>query len=120
MMTKSNLTEKLKELNSYDNFICSDVELDDYINLGLVIQCDNKTYYTRTGKKLNIDVIKSKNMKLNINLSYLINLDVGTKKVYYMSIDTYNNYKAKNLVVEKSDKEYFRLFEDELWQIIII
>lgn len=120
MMTKSGLTEKLKELNSYDNFICSDVELNDYINFGLLVQSNDNTYYTRTGKKLNIDVVKSKNMKFNINLSYMLNLDGNFKKVYCMTKNTYEDYKNRNLIVEKSNKEYFRFFDDELWEIIII
>lgn len=117
------LTEKLKELNSVDNIICGEQELNEYIMYGLLVQVGNK-YITRTGKSISVDLVKQK--RFNIDLSQLISKcnelakQNKIKRIYCMTQTTYNMYKQKQLIIEKQNVEYFRLFDNELWQIYII
>ena len=37
-----------------------------------------------------------------------------------MTEKTYNTYKNKQLIISKGDIEYYRLFENELWRVIVL
>ena len=119
------ISDKLKELNSIDKLQCTDVELNEYLNYGILIEANNK-YLTRTGKKIQVDLLKSKNYKFNLDFSNLIYqceelvLKENIKRIYCMTADTYNKYKNNKLIITKSDVEYYRLFENELWRVVII
>ena len=118
-------TEKLNELNQISKLTCTDDELNEYVGCGLLFQTGNK-FMTRNGKVIDVDIIKSKNYKFNIDLGDLISMceDVSKKehikRIYCMTEKTYNIYKNKQLIISKGDIEYYRLFENELWRVIIL
>lgn len=124
-MNGKELTDKLKELNTVDSIVCSDTELKEYIAYGLLISVGNK-YMTRTGKTISVDLIKQKTYRFNIDLSNIIYnceqlaKDNKIKRIYCMTQATYNKYKEQQLIIQKQNIEYFRLFENELWQIYVI
>lgn len=124
-MTGKDITEKLNEIKDLDVITCSDAELEEYLNYGILLP-SGKKYITRYGKIVDVDVIKSPNFKFSINLSNLIShceeiaLKEKIKRIYCMTETTYNKYKEQNLIVTKSDKDYFRIFENELWLVVKI
>lgn len=124
-MKGNEITEKLKELNATDKVICTDTELEEYINYGILIP-SGKNYITRTGNKIVVDVIKSKNYRFTIDMSNLIAyceeiaLKEKIKRIYCMSETTYNKYKEQGLIINKSDVDYYRLYEGELWRVVRI
>lgn len=124
-MNGKELTDKLKELNTVDSIVCSDTELKEYIAYGLLISVGNK-YMTRTGKTISVNLLKQKTYRFNIDLSNIIynceqlTKDNKIKRVYCMTQATYNKYKEQQLIIQKQNTEYFRLFENELWQIYVL
>lgn len=124
-MNGKELTDKLKELNTVDSIVCSDIELKEYIAYGLLISVGNK-YMTRTGKTISVNLLKQKTYRFNIDLSNIIynceqlTKDNKIKRVYCMTQATYNKYKEQQLIIQKQNTEYFRLFENELWQIYVL
>ncbi len=124
-MNGKELTDKLKELNTVDSIVCSDTELKEYIAYGLLISVGNK-YMTRTGKTISVNLLKQKTYRFNIDLSNIIynceqlTKDSKIKRVYCMTQATYNKYKEQQLIIQKQNTEYFRLFENELWQIYVL
>lgn len=124
-MNGKELTEKLNELNQTNKLTCTDTELEDYINCGLLFQ-SGSNFMSRNGKVVDVDIIKSKKYKFNIDLSNLINKceEIAQtdkiKRIYCMSEHTYNKYKNQQLIITKGDIEYYRLFENELWKVVIL
>lgn len=118
-------TEKLNELNQIDKLTCTDSELDEYMNYGLLFKTKSG-YKTRNGKIIDVEVMKSRNYRFNINLGNLLSqceeiaLKGKIKRIYCMSERTYNKYKEQQLIICKGDIEYYRLFENELWRILVI
>lgn len=124
-MKSKDIEERFNDLISSEKFICTQEEFDDFQNYGYLIPM-GKAYLTRVGKKVNVDIIKQKAHILNLDLSGLINgaikmsKDNNFKRIYCMSENTYNKYLEKGYVVEKNNKKYYRLFEGEMWLIMII
>lgn len=124
-MTGKEITEKLKELNQTSKITCTDTELQEYENYGLLIKNGDK-YMTRFGKVISVDLIKTKSFRLTIDLSDLIANceDIASKehikRIYCMNKETYDKYKEQELIVTKSDIDYYRLFENELWRVYLI
>lgn len=124
-MNGKELTEKLNELNQTNKLTCTDAELEEYMNYGLLFQSNDK-FMNRNGKVIDVDIIKSKVYKFSIDLSGLIckceeiaQTD-KVKRIYCMSENTYNKYKNQQLIITKGDIEYYRLFENELWRVVIL
>lgn len=119
------LTEKFNELNKIDEMTCTETELNEYLMYGLLIQ-NNDKYMTRSGNVITVDVIKSKNYKFNIDLSNLLSKceyiasNERVKRIYCMTQKTFNLYKEKQLIIEKQNVPYFRLYSNELWRVYII
>lgn len=125
MLNGREISDKLKEINKTGVLQCTDEELTEYLNYGILIESNNK-YITRTGKSVQLDILKPKNYKLNLDLSNLIYQceeiasKENIKRIYCMTMDTYNKYKNDKYIITKSDKDYYRLFENELWRVVII
>lgn len=124
-LTGKEVTEKLNELKDVEVLVCSDTELDEYLNYGILLP-SGKKYLTRFGKIIDVDVIKAPNYKFNISLGNLISQceEIASKeqikRIYCMTETTYNKYKEQNLIITKAGKEYFRIFENELWLVVKI
>ena len=124
-MKKSDLTTKLKELNTLSEISCTQKELDEYLTYGMLIETKNG-YMTRNGNKINVGVITEKVVKFNINLTGIISMcneianNENKKHIYCMTKSTYNKYKEQQLIITKQNIDYFRVFENELWREVII
>ena len=124
-MKKSDLTTKLKELNTLNEISCTQKELDEYLTYGMLIETRNG-YMTRNGNKINVDVITERVVKFNINLTNIISMcneianNENIKHIYCMTKSTYNKYKEQQLIITKQNIDYFRVFENELWRVVII
>ena len=42
------------------------------------------------------------------------------KRIYCMTQATFDKYKEQQLIVNKSNIDYYRLYENELWRVVII
>lgn len=121
----SEITDKLKEINSTGKLTCTETELTEYLNYGLILP-SGKHYITRLGKRVDIDIIKPKSYKFTIDLGDIIYKceeiaqQENIKRIYCMTQETYNKYKEQQLIVNKSNIDYYRLFDKELWRVVII
>ena len=124
-MSSKNVYEKFKELNKNNVITCTEQDLQEFIMYGLILQT-GEDYVTRDNKKLNVDLIKNKELKFNLNFQNLIQVSnkiykqQGIKKVYFMSSRCYNMYKQQGLIINKDNKEYYRLFDKELCLVYIL
>lgn len=124
-MSSKNVYEKFKELNKNNVITCTEQDLQEFIMYGLILQT-GEDYVTRDNKKLNVDLIKNKELKFNLNFQNLIQVSneihkqQGIKKVYFMSSRCYNKYKQEGLILNKDNKEYYRLFDKDLWLVYIL
>ena len=124
-MSSKNVYEKFKELNKNNVITCTEQDLQEFIMYGLILQT-GEDYVTRDNKKLNVDLIKNKELKFNLNFQNLIQVSnkiykqQEIKKVYFMSSRCYNMYKQQGLIINKDNKEYYRLFDKDLWLVHIL
>lgn len=124
-MSSKNVYEKFKELNKNNVITCTEQDLQEFIMYGLILQT-GEDYVTRDNKKLNVDLIKNKELKFNLNFQNLIQVSnkiykqQEIKKVYFMSSRCYNMYKQQGLIINKDNKEYYRLFDKDLWLVYIL
>lgn len=121
----SEITEKLQELNTTGKLVCTEQELDEYLNYGLILP-SGKNYITRMGKKIDLEIIKPKTYKFAIDLGDIIYKceeiaqQEHIKRIYCMTQATFDKYKEQQLIVNKSNIDYYRLYENELWRVVII
>lgn len=124
-MNSREALERFNELNENNKICCTQDELNNFLMCGLLLQ-NKSEYVTRSGTKIKIDLIKPKDLNFNINLSSLIvqaeqlAKQNNVHRIYCMSEGCYNNYKEQGLIITKQDKDYYKLFEGELWLVNII
>lgn len=121
-MKSSDVYDRYNELCQGDKFICSEPELNDFRLYGLILGSKDK-YVLRDLPKKEIEVISNQDYKLNLDFSKLLNVDLTgckTNKVYYMSKKTYDKYKEENLIISRGGREYYRLFTNEEWLVILL
>lgn len=124
-MNGKEITSKLQELNTVNEITCTEVELGDYIKYGLLMQ-DGDKYINRYGKTICVNVLKTKNYRFSIDLSGIIHtcdeiaLKEKINRIYCMTEKTFNKYKEQHLIITKSNINYYRLFENELWRVVIV
>lgn len=122
-MKTSDVYARYDELCNSGKFICNQSELQDFILCGLVIQTGKNKYILRNTDIKKVTVLKDLNHNLDIDFRPLLDIDLkeyGTKKVYYMTEDTYNKYKNLNLIVKEKGHDYYRLFDKELWLVQLL
>ena len=124
-MSGSLISGILDELNSSGKLQCTDKELEEYLIYGILLKVKDG-YITRNGKKVVVDVYKPKVYKFNLDIGDIIYRceDIASKekvkRIYCMTEDTFNKYKDMQLIVTKADIDYYRLFDNELWRVLII
>lgn len=122
-MKTSEVYSRYNELCNEGKFICSQTELENFILCGLVIDAGKGNYVVRDANIKDIIVIEDLNHDFDIDFNKLLNIDLkgyGTNKVYYMSKNTYNNYKEHNLIINQNGNDYYRLFANELWLVKLL
>ena len=124
-MKSRDVDERFKELCENERFICTQEEFDDFQNYGYLIPM-GKSYLTRMGKKVSVDVIEQKVNTMTINLSGVINEAITLsnkqhyKRIYCMSEKTFEKYENDGYIIEKDNNKYFRYFEGELWLVMVV
>ena len=113
------------ELNIDNKLCCTEQTVLDFVNYGILLTSGNK-YYTRDFKEIDVNIIKVKTYNLNINLSQYVQqgIELGANNkvnlIYYMTQKTYDKYKDEGLIVPRNNKDYYRLFDKELWLVSLI
>ena len=124
-MNSKEALERFRELKNNDLLLCTQEELNDFLLCGIVLNNNNK-YTSRFNEELNIKIIKPKNMDFDLNLNNLLNncselaKQNNTYRIYCMSQRCYDIYKQLGLIINKSGKDYYRYFQEELWLVNII
>ena len=124
-MPDDNIQVYFDNLIDDNNIKCTQTELDNFVLSGLLFKC-NKGYLTKNKTLINVDIIKDINYNMNINLANILCDSIikakenNTNKIYCMTQRCYNNYKEQGLIINKNNKDYYRLFNNELWLVSII
>ena len=122
-MSDVDIFKRFNELYKDDKISCTQVELDTFLNYGLLLSFSDK-YVTRNNKPVNIDLIESKTYNLNINLNSLIahcnmlSKKTNYKKIFCMSQSCYNKYKQDGLIIQDGENEYYK--DIDQWLVYII
>lgn len=124
-MKSKDVEERFNDIINSDKFVFTEEEFDDFQNYGYILSVGDK-YLTKMGKTLNIDIIKSKASKMNIDLSELISRainvadEVSCKRVYCMSKATYDHYDELGYIIHKDNADFYRYADNEMWYIILV
>lgn len=124
-MSSKSVYDKFKSLNVDNTLTCTEKELQEFMMYGILLQ-SGENYITRDNKQINVDLIKTKELKFNINLQNIIyeaeklHKETNFNKIYFMTSRCYNKCKQQGLIVNKNNRDYYRLFDKELWLIKII
>lgn len=124
-MSSKNIYDKFKELNKNNILTCTEKELQEFIMYGILLQ-SGKNYVTRDNKIINVNLLKTKELKFNLNFQGLLTEATTIKetlhinKIFFMTIRCYNKYKEEGLIINKNNQEYYRLFDKDLWLVKII
>lgn len=122
-MQKNSIEDRFIELYNDKVFICTQKELEEFQNYGYIMSSNGK-YITRKGDIINVKLQKLHNMTINLN-KILINSDeicknIKCNKIYYMSKDMFDKYDLAGNIVYKDNVKFYRMFDNELWYIVII
>ena len=117
----SNIQNDFQEKLNEDNLICSQKDLDNYLLYGVLLESNNN-YYDKSGNLINVEIYKPKNFNIDLtsliyNVNNYIKYNKKDKKIFYMSVQLYEKYKEKKLIINKDGKEYYRLYDNDLWLI---
>lgn len=125
-MKRNDILQIANKINKETKIECTDKELKQYIDYGILTELSDGKYISNTGKQIGVVVFKTKEFRFNINLSSIISYSNklvegdNIKRVYCMTKTTYDKYKQNNLIVNINNKDYFRYFDKELWKILVI
>lgn len=125
-MKRNDILQIADKINKETKIECTDKELKQYIDYGILTELSDGKYISNTGKQISVVVFKTKEFRFNINLSSIISYSNklvegdNIKRVYCMTKTTYDKYKQNNLIVNINNKDYFRYFDKELWKILVI
>lgn len=125
-MKRNDILQIADKINKETKIECTDKELKQYIDYGILTELSDGKYISNTGKQIGVVVFKTKEFRFNINLSSIISYSNklvegdNIKRVYCMTKTTYDKYKQNNLIVNINNKDYFRYFDKELWKILVI
>lgn len=124
-MKSKDVEERFNDIINADKFICTEEEFNNFQNYGYILSVGDR-YLTKMGKVLNIDIIKSKASKMNIDLSNVINKainaskEVSYKRIYCMSKTTYDHYNELGYIIHKDDADFYRYIDNEMWYIMLV
>lgn len=124
-MSSKNIYDKFKELNKNNILTCTEKDLQEFIMYGILLQ-SGKNYVTRDNKTINVNLLKTKELKFSLNFQGLlteastIKETLHINKIFFMTTRCYNKYKKEGLIINKNNQEYYRLFDKDLWLVKII
>lgn len=125
-MKRNDILQITDKINKESKIECTNNELKQYIDYGILTEILDGKYISNTGKHIDVILIKSKEFRFTLNLATIMaygNKFVegdNIKRVYCMTKTTYDKYKQNNLIVTIDNKDYFRYFDKELWKILVI
>lgn len=124
-MNSKETLERFRELNNNNEISCTEQELNSFLMCGILLKSKN-SYITRMNVPIKINIVKPKTTTFNLDFTNIINTaeqlasENKIHRVYCMTSRCYNMYKEAGYIITKSNKEYFRIFENELWLVAII
>lgn len=125
-MKRNDILQITDKINKESKIECTNNELKQYIDYGILTEILDGKYISNTGKHIDVILLKSKEFRFTLNLATIMaygNKFVegdNIKRVYCMTKTTYDKYKQNNLIVTIDNKDYFRYFDKELWKILVI
>ena len=125
-MKRKDILQITDKINKESKIECTNNELKQYIDYGILTEILDGKYISNTGKHIDVILLKSKEFRFTLNLATIMaygNKFVegdNIKRVYCMTKTTYDKYKQNNLIVTIDNKDYFRYFDKELWKILVI
>lgn len=104
-----------------NNLICTNEELSEYLNYGVLFK-QGKDYYDRSFKKININKPNTLSIDLRNIISISINVSKSKycKKIYCMTNKTFNRYYDSGYIISKNNNYYYRFYNNEEWLVNII
>jgi len=120
-----NVEDRFNEILSGKEFICTQEEFNTFSNCGFLFKTDNK-YITRSGRVVDVSIVKPKSDKLSIDLSNLIGIAQerasveNVKRVFCMNQSSLEKYETCGLIIEQKGNKFFRVYDNELWLVILI
>lgn len=125
-MSSRSIYERFKDSNKDNNVLeCTKQDLEEYIMYGLVLKTGKK-YVNRNNQELKLDLIKTIEIDFDLNLSNILKSSQELAKenkvtrIYCMTDKCYKHYKDVGLIIQVQGKDYFRLFDKELWLVNLI
>lgn len=125
-MKRNDILQITDKINKESKIECTNNELKQYIDYGILTEILDGKYISNTGKHIDVILLKTKEFRFTLNLATIMaygNKFVegdNIKRVYCMTKTTYDKYKQNNLIVTIDNKDYFRYFDKELWKILVI
>lgn len=125
-MKRNDILQITDKINKESKIECTNNELKQYIDYGILTEILDGKYISNTGKHIDVILLNSKEFRFTLNLATIMaygNKFVegdNIKRVYCMTKTTYDKYKQNNLIVTIDNKDYFRYFDKELWKILVI
>ena len=117
----SSINEKYKNSIIDNKLNCTETELNEYINYGIIFK-QGRTYYDRSFNKLEIKLPSNFNIDLTTIISSGLNAGKSKycKRVFCMTNESFNKYKEMGFIIIKNDTPYFRIYNNEEWLVNII
>ena len=125
-MKRNDILQITDKINKESKIECTNNELKQYIDYGILTEILDGKYISNTGKHIDVILLNAKEFRFTLNLATIMaygNKFVegdNIKRVYCMTKTTYDKYKQNNLIVTIDNKDYFRYFDKELWKILVI
>ena len=120
-----NIEDRFNEILSENEFICTQDEFNAFSNCGFIFKTDNR-YITRSGRVVDVSIVTQKSDKLNLDLSGLIymaqekaNVE-NVKRVFCMNQSSLDKYRSVGLIIEQKGNNYFRVYDNELWLVVLV
>lgn len=122
MLSVKDVEDRFETIVKDNSLCCTEAELNEFLMYGYLLQSGDK-YITRNGNILNVEVLKIKQGKFNLDFTGLITkceelaAEAKVKRVYCLSKSTLDKYVEAGLIIEQNGKKYYRLFDKELWLV---
>ena len=117
--------DRFNEILGNKDFVCTQEEFNTFNNYGYLFKTGNK-YVTRSGRIIDVSIISPKSDKLTIDLTSIMVLaqekahNSNVKRVFCMNQSSLDKYKECGMIIEKNGNSFFRVYDNELWLVVLI
>lgn len=122
-MSSKDVQNKFNEINNNNQISCTESEVEEFLMYGILFKTKDNKYLNKYNQEITVDLIKVKTQTFNLDLSNIISVceelvkNDTNKKVYCMNERCYNKYNTEGLIIKHNNKEYYRMFDKELWLV---